>query len=542
MDIPMQLTIFDKLLIFVLAVLLHWVLAINLGKIGQRANLKMGNWGPVITLRTTRGLDLIDYLARPRRFWRLAITAGIPVVIFGMVSFLLMLILLSITMMRAPPEPSVYTAPRNVLLIPGINQFIPLVWGWLALFITMVVHEYSHGILCRVEGVRVKSMGLALLFLPVAAFVEPDEKELFGTEDKKAVASRSGRVRILSAGVIANFVVAVIAMALFFGPVIGAISPHDRVTVVDVVPNSTGDLAGFQTQMILLEMAGKKVDSLDDLYENLLTGRQDLTLLQGDRRVDLTLQGPSSRGVMIAYVFEDSPAYEAGMDPGLIILEVDGTPTPDWETFRNTMNTTREDQKVAIETDSGIYHLRLISNPDGSGTGFMGVGFSGTSIDAVCVNGVIFQEFPASSFLAALRDIPGHGLWGLISFMALPFTGIPGFTEMGFPGFSGWISSFFEPTGWATLLGDKIFWIANLLFWVGLINLYAGLFNCLPAVPLDGGHIFRDLLHLGFLRIFRSEAKAEQVTNTLVAVMAWLIFSSLLFMILAPYLAHGFGT
>jgi len=542
LDIPMQLTIFDKLLIFVLAVLLHWVLAINLGRMGQRANLKMGNWGPLITLRTRRGLDLIDYLARPRRFWRLAITAGIPVVIFGMVSFLLMLILLSITMMRAPPEPSVYTAPRNVLLIPGINQFIPLVWGWLALFITMVVHEYSHGILCRVEGVRVKSMGLALLFLPVAAFVEPDEKELFGTEDKKAVASRSGRVRILSAGVIANFVVAVIAMALFFGPVIGAISSHDRVTVVDVVPNSTGDLAGFQAQMILLEMAGKKVDSLDDLYENLLTGRQDLTLLRGDRRRDLTLQGPPSRGVMIAYVFEDSPAYEAGMDPGLIIQEVDGTPTPDWETFRNTMNRTGEGQKVAIGTDSGFFHLRLVSNPDGSGTGFMGVGFSGTSIDAVCVNGVIFQEFPASSFLAALRDIPGHGLWGLVSFMALPFTGIPGFTEMGFPGFSGWISGFFEPTGWAALLGDKIFWIANLLFWVGLINLYAGLFNCLPAVPLDGGHIFRDLLHIGFLRIFQSEAKAEQMTRTLVAVMAWLIFSSLLFMILAPYLAHGFGT
>lgn len=542
MDIPMQLTIFDKLLIFVLAVLLHWVLAINLGKIGQRANLKMGNWGPLITLRTRRGLDLIDYLARPRRFWRLAITAGIPVVIFGMVSFLLMLILLSVTMMRAPPEPSVYTAPRNVLLIPGINQFIPLVWGWLALFITMVVHEYSHGILCRVEGVRVKSMGLALLFLPVAAFVEPDEKELFGTEDKKAVASRGGRVRILSAGVIANFVVAVIAMALFFGPVIGAISPHDRVTVVDVVPNSTGDLAGFQTQMILLEMAGKNVDSLDDLYENLLTGRQDLTLLQGDRRRDLTLQGPPSRGVMIAYVFEDSPAYEAGMDPGLIILEVDGRPTPDWETFRNAMNTTSEGQEVAIGTDRGVYHLRLVSNLDGSGTGFMGVGFSGRSIDAVYVNGVIFQEFPASSFLAALQDIPGHGLWGVISFMALPFTGIPGFTEMGFPGFSGWISSFFEPIGWATFLGDKIFWIANLLFWVGLINLYAGLFNCLPAVPLDGGHIFRDLLHMGFLRIFRSEAKAEQVTKTLVAVMAWLIFSSLLFMILAPYLAHGFGT
>jgi len=125
--------------------------------------------------------------------------------------------------------------------------------------------------------------------------------------------------------------------------------------------------------------------------------------------------------------------------------------------------------------------------------------------------------------------------------MGLPFSGIPGFTEMGFPGFSGWITQLFEPVGWAEPLGGNIFWIANFLFWVGLINLYAGLFNCLPAVPLDGGHIFRDLLTMGFEAIFKSEARAEKMTRTVVALMAWLIFSSLIFIIVAPYLAHGFG-
>jgi membrane-associated protease RseP (regulator of RpoE activity) len=185
--------------------------------------------------------------------------------------------------------------------------------------------------------------------------------------------------------------------------------------------------------------------------------------------------------------------------------------------------------------------VELAGNPDGSGSGFLRVGFSGVSANPLYLDGATFQEFPAGSFLAALQEMPRSGLFGVFSLMGLPFSGIPGFTEMGFPGFSGWITHLFEPTGWAEPLGGKIFWIANFLFWVGLINLYAGLFNCLPAVPLDGGHIFRDMLSMGLGAVFKSEAKAERMTRALVTLMAWLIFSSLLFIIVAPYLAHGFG-
>lgn len=265
MEFTWDLTLFDWLLIGILALNLHWLLAIKLGRIKSLKGLNLGNWGPVIMIRTTRWLSLIDRLSRPRRFWRGAITAGIPLVVLGMLSFLALFLLLTFSVMRTPPEPSVYTAPRNVLLIPGLNQFIPLWWGWIALFVTMAVHEFAHGILCRAEGIRVKSMGIALLAAPVAAFVEPDEGELFGSQDKKAKASRAARVRILSAGVIANFVVAALALALFFGPVIGAIAPMDRVVVVDVVPGSDADLAGFERQMILLLADGVRIDRLQDL-------------------------------------------------------------------------------------------------------------------------------------------------------------------------------------------------------------------------------------------------------------------------------------
>jgi len=539
-SLKLELTIFDWLLLAILALNLHWVLAKRLSRVRGPKGLNLGNWGPVIMIRTTRWLPLIDRLSSPRRFWKGAITAGIPLVVLGMFSFLAFFLLMTFAVMRSPPEPSVYTAPRNVLLIPGINQFIPLWWGWIALFVTMAVHEFSHGILCRAEGIRVKSMGIALLIAPVAAFVEPDEEELFGSEDKPAKASRAARVRILSAGVVANFVVAALALALFFGPVIGAIAPVDRVVVVDVVPGSGAEVAGFERQMILLEADGTPIQNLDDLTGK-EGGPKSLKLLRGEEAVDLALDGPLRRGVVVSYVFEGSAAEETGMVSGITISEIDGAATPDWGSFRSSMNGTREGETVTIGTNRGEFAVNLTASPDGSGTGFIGVGFSGVSANAVYLDGATFQEFPAEPFLAALQEMPRSGLAGIISLMGLPFSGIPGFTEMGFPGFSGWITQLFEAAGWAEPLGGKIFWIANFLFWVGLINLYAGLFNCLPAVPLDGGHIFRDMLTMGLAAVFKSEARAERMTRAVVATMAWLIFSSLIFIIVAPYLAHGFG-
>jgi membrane-associated protease RseP (regulator of RpoE activity) len=541
LDFTLELTPYDWLLIAILALNLHWILAVRLSRIQSLGGLNLGNWGPVIMVRTTRWIALIDRLSRPKRFWKASITAGIPLVVLGMFSFLAFFLLMTFAVMRSPPEPSVYTAPRNVLLIPGINQFIPLWWGWVALFVTMVVHEFSHGILCRAEGIRVKSMGIALLMAPVAAFVEPDDKELFGSEDEKAKASRAARVRILSAGVIANFVVAAFALALFFGPVIGAIAPVDRVVVVDVAPGSDAEIAGFEEQMILLLADGLRIERLEDLTAAGGKGPQNLKLLRGEEVVGLGLDGPIRQGVVVSYVFVGSAAEDAGMTSGVTISEIDSVPTPDWVSFRSYMNSTSEGQTVNIGTNRGEYNVNLTANPDGSKTGFLGVGFSGVSANAVYLDGATFQEFPSGSFLAALQEMPRSGLLGLISLMGLPFSGIPGFTEMGFPGFSGWITQLFEPVGWAEPLGGNIFWIANFLFWVGLINLYAGLFNCLPAVPLDGGHIFRDLLTMGFEAIFKSEARAEKMTRTVVALMAWLIFSSLIFIIVAPYLAHGFG-
>ena len=487
--------------------------------------------------RTTRGLGLLDTLARPKSFWRLVASAGIPLVVLSMTYFLFLVLVMTYYMIQEPPAPSSYNAPRNILLIPGLNEYIPFVWGWIALFVTMLVHEFAHGILSRVEGVRVKSMGIvAVLIAPIAAFVEPDDEDLFGSKDKPAKVDKRARVRILSAGVISNFIVAIVAMSLFFGPVIGAISPLDRLIVVDVEKGSLAEEAGYENGMMLMQANGEEVKNLKQLYADMQgsSTQNSLKMLYDGKETILPIAAQPAQGIMVASIFNGSPADAAGLPARSIITSIDGQKTTDLEGFRNRMNTTHPGQVIVVATGQGqTYQINLTTKDEAlkDNGGFIGIGISG---NAAYLGGATLQEAPARQFLQTLKDIPGMGLSGFHLMLSLPFSGIPGLSQKGFAGFSGWLTSVYEPVGWAEPLGDKLFWIANLLLWIGWINLYAGLFNCLPAVPLDGGHIFRDLVQSGFERIAKQE-DAERFTRTTVAILTWLVITSLLITLIAPF-------
>jgi len=109
-----------------------------------------------------------------------------------------------------------------------------------------------------------------------------------------------------------------------------------------------------------------------------------------------------------------------------------------------------------------------------------------------------------------------------------------------FAGFNTSIYMFYEPIGWAVPLGVGVFWLANSLLWIGWMNFYVGLFNCLPMLPLDGGHVFRDTLHSILARLFGNEERMGVIAGKVATGFAILMLASLVFMIIAPKLAHGF--
>jgi membrane-associated protease RseP (regulator of RpoE activity) len=96
----------------------------------------------------------------------------------------------------------------SYLLLPGINQYIPVAYGIIGIIVAIVVHEGTHGVIARRLKLPVKSTGLLFfLFVPIGAFVEIDEKLI-----QKLRARDSAR--IMAGGPGSNVIVGVVALAL----------------------------------------------------------------------------------------------------------------------------------------------------------------------------------------------------------------------------------------------------------------------------------------------------------------------------------------
>lgn len=126
-------------------------------------------------------------------------------------SFAVFIILLTVSAYFVSPpirEVAREIGPAGALLIPGLNPFLPLFYGWIGIFVGILVHEGAHGVVARALNIPVKSAGLLLLaILPVGAFVEVDDKKM-----EKARFRNAGR--ILASGSGSNIAVGVFSLLL----------------------------------------------------------------------------------------------------------------------------------------------------------------------------------------------------------------------------------------------------------------------------------------------------------------------------------------
>ncbi len=589
--------------------ILYWFLVSILDRRGILEKYNISTFGPlpILMIRTTKGLKLLDILARPKSYWRVFANLGIWLMFVGMIAMFLVIALSDFALYMSflnnnVPEPGKYNAARNILLIPGLNEFIPFTWGVIALIVTLVVHEFSHAILCRVEGIRVKSMGILLALVPIGGFAEPDEEQLFGKKEEpveedelpltasieavkewerqeeqrkreiplkvkeqkpaqepEKIATRAQRSRILAAGVMANFCVAFIALLLFFGPVLGAIAPLSDAMVLGVNESSPADLAGIREDMVITRIDDTNItNAMDVLYylETVESGDiiQIHALEDGVASV-YEVEAPELsdghiNGVPIGGIVEGSPAETAGFEEGMTMLRLDDTEMQDIANFVSFMENTQANQTIRAEllppanytgalTENGtvVLDVKLAPHSIDSERGFLGVMYGMNGIVECPMLGVSLWMPQSKYYLEALKQIPSllTGLAGWLILFGLP---IYGFAGEGFRGFSGTIAQFYQPVGWAEPLGVGIFWIANTLLWIGWLNFYVGLFNCLPAVPLDGGHVFKDYTYSLVYRITGKEEVSARVSNSISATFSMLILFSFIFMIIGPFIGQ----
>lgn len=107
--------------------------------------------------------------------------------------------------------------PGVAPLIPGVEiprvPITPPLHAWISLIIILLVHEGMHGILGRRHGFEIKSTGIILFgFLPIGAFVEPDEEKMKKADEQKVLP-------FLAAGPMANLALMIVAGLVLFASV-----------------------------------------------------------------------------------------------------------------------------------------------------------------------------------------------------------------------------------------------------------------------------------------------------------------------------------
>ena len=153
-----------SLLTWVLVGILAYTLAVMLLKRRGLIPSYLNVSGPITTLHTKRGRAFLDWLAGPRRFWRAWGNLGVGITLVVMVGTFALLVFQGLSILQNPPAPTQVNQPQNFLVIPGVNDFLPLSVApeiIAGLVIGLIVHEGGHGLLCYVEDIDVDSMGLA---------------------------------------------------------------------------------------------------------------------------------------------------------------------------------------------------------------------------------------------------------------------------------------------------------------------------------------------------------------------------------------------
>lgn len=301
---------------YAIGFIIIWVIAILF-----RKQLKVDIEGPLLMRKTKRLRGFIDNIAqRSPRFWKWTMNIGIPIGFFFMF-FILYLLIISLQ--------TLFVAPSVALILPGVDLpgqpiAIPVGYGIIGLATVMIVHEFGHGILARVEGIRIKSIGVLLLAVLPGAFVEPDDDEV-----KKS--SRMSKLRIYVAGSISNLMLAAVSLFIILG-----------VFLLFIGSLSFGIPIPGSSSPVYLNISGPVFPTFH------------------------------TDGVRIDRVVPSSPA-ESALQPGMVIQSINGKTTKNTTEYLQALNGTKIGDTLTFQTDKGAYTIKTVASPNNASKSYIGI-------------------------------------------------------------------------------------------------------------------------------------------------------------------------
>jgi membrane-associated protease RseP (regulator of RpoE activity) len=219
---------------------------------------------PLLIIRTKRFAKVFDRLGslRASKYLSWLFLIFVPFVA-GIALYLVVTSLIGVITTPAVAQVAKQLGPGSILLLPGINPTLPIVYGWIAIVVAIVIHEGAHGVIARNVGLRVKSSGLLFfLIIPIGAFVDVDEEQI------KTARARSS-LKVMAGGVGGNILVGVVCLIGLL-LIVGSLTPIvDGVYISDVTTGLPAQMAGLQSKDILVSVDNVTIANLTQLSAEL---------------------------------------------------------------------------------------------------------------------------------------------------------------------------------------------------------------------------------------------------------------------------------
>lgn len=503
----------------------------------------IGGSGPMVFWRTKFGIKLIERIANiSKKKMRLWGDVGVIMAYIGLFASAF-LVLAGFVLILNDPSGSAIENPSQAVVIPGVNEFLPLSMAVeiiLALILALIVHEGGHAILSRTHDIGVESTGLFFFAgIPMGAFVEPSQTDI-------SKASCIARLRMFSAGIANNVLLTIIVVVFLFGPIGMLISAVPGAHVGGVVPNSSASDAGLEKGSVIVGVDGEEVTSNEEV-EELLADKNSAQLEMSDgattdfeKKLTVTrsptsysLIGPSSvitsingeevrteeefaaaiaesgtDSVLVG--MEDSPSTtlpsgiiltpiesgaldNAGLPTGqeILLTSVDGQSITDPEEFSTYLNDNAgQDVQMSLIVGSDEQQHTVRVSEDGTIGAQSGVG-----IYQVSVTDIGIEYYPTPQYLSLLSFGGEHSITDrIIALVFLPVAGLLG--QLSFAGFTPEIQNFVTVSGIPSSFEFIWLFVASVFYWTAWVNINLAIFNCVPTYGLDGGHVLNATIEM----------------------------------------------
>ena len=370
------------------------------------------------------------------------------------------------------------------------------------LTILVMVHEMGHLVAAKKLGIRVETFAIGfgpkvvgvrrggtdyvVRLIPLGGYVqlgEAGEPEAF-CPDSPHYGERPPlhKMIVASSGPLANLSLAVVV--LFLVSLLGVSAPlfmSQPAAVAWVAPASPAAKAGLRAGDMVTTVDGIPVATWGEVTRLLPLYERDVTMRikRDGESENLTLHGTSrinvgfSAGerITIASVAGGSPAQEAGIRAGDVILSAGGSPVVAWSAFQRIMADAKAPLPITIERQARTFVVRIIPRVDPhSGKAFAGISYSPRMETRK-------YPFPAamtnafSTFAAMVSDSIGT------------FRGI--LTGSLSPKLLGGPIAIAQASGTVAKKG-----LAPLLSFLAFLSVQFAVFNLVPFFPIvDGGQI-----------------------------------------------------